>query len=53
MDIFAMIYYAAVCGVLSVGVKRQRAWTRRLGIGAVVGLIAAAALPIVRTLVAV
>lgn len=48
MDLIVMLYYAAICAVLSVSVGPTRRWTVRLGIGASVGVIAAAALPALR-----
>lgn len=48
MDITALTFYAVVCGVLSMASPSLGTPWRRLGIGAVVGIIAAAVLPMVR-----
>ncbi|WP_168193047.1 hypothetical protein [Rhodophyticola sp. CCM32] len=44
----ALIFYAAICGVLSLAGPRLGAPLMRLGIGACVGVIAAAILPVIR-----
>jgi len=53
MDLITMLYYATVCALLSVGTGRTRRWTVRLGVGAAVGIVAAAALPTVRAAIGV
>lgn len=45
MDPITMAYYAAVCAALGAGAARVPALPLRLALGAVVGLVAAAALP--------
>lgn len=51
MDPFTLAFYASVCGVLSVIAPRLGGFFLRLGIGALVGIIAALALPAVRVAV--
>lgn len=48
MDPFNMLYYAAVCGALALGGPRLRTPRVRLAAGAIVGLLAAALLPMLR-----
>ncbi len=48
MDAFNMTYYALVCGLLAGLSSRLCGWPSRIGMGAVVGLVAAAALPVLR-----
>ena len=48
MDVTALIFYAAVCGVLSMFAPNMGGRMSRLAIGAVVGVIAAALLPFLR-----
>jgi hypothetical protein len=48
MDPFALLFYAGVCGCLSVAAPRLGGRFQRLAIGAGVGMVAAALLPIVR-----
>jgi hypothetical protein len=52
MDVPAMIFYACVCALLSAASPRLGAPLLRLGVGAGVGLIAAALLPTIRTALA-
>ncbi|SLN66775.1 hypothetical protein ROJ8625_03400 [Roseivivax jejudonensis] len=50
MDAVTVLYYAIVCGVLSLAVARlARAWLR-LTVGIAVGVLAASALPPLRAL---
>ena len=51
MDIVALVFYALVCGVLSWAAPRLGAPMVRFGIGAVIGIIAAAVLPSVRVVI--
>ena len=48
MDVTALIFYAAVCGVLSMFAPNMGGRMSRLAIGAVVGVFAAALLPVLR-----
>lgn len=48
MDLTAIVFYAAVCGVHSMAAPNMGGRVSRLTIGAVVGIVAAAVLPIVR-----
>ena len=48
MDPVALIFYAAVCGLLSLAGPRLGKPMVRLGIGAVVGILAAALLPTIK-----
>ncbi len=48
LDPITITYYAAVCAALSAGAPRVPALPVRLALGAVVGLVAAAALPWLR-----
>lgn len=48
MDPVTMLYYAAVCSTLSVSMGPQR-WPLRLIIGAIVGVVAVAILPLARS----
>ena len=50
MDLIALAFYAAVCGMLSVLAPSLGGRVQRLGIGAVVGLVAASMLPLIRSL---
>jgi hypothetical protein len=49
MDMIALVFYAAVCGILSVFAPSLGAPTVRLGIGAAVGVVAATVLPVIRS----
>lgn len=51
MDLTAIVFYAAVCGVLSMAAPNMGGRISRLAIGAVVGVIAAAVLPILRGII--
>ena len=51
MDPFSLAFYAAVCGALSVVAPKLGSFLPRLAIGAVVGLLAAMLLPLVRGLI--
>ena len=46
MDPIAMIFYAAVCGCLSVFAPKLGGTAPRLMVGAIVGIVAAAVLPL-------
>ena len=48
MDPFVMTFYAVVCGILGWAAPNLGGPAIRLGIGAVVGIIAATVLPVVR-----
>ncbi|WP_425040590.1 hypothetical protein [Primorskyibacter sp. S187A] len=48
MDPIALVFYALVCGLLSLAGPRLGKPAVRLGIGACVGVVAAFALPILR-----
>lgn len=48
MDVTALVFYAAVCGVLSLFAPNLGGRVSRLTIGAVVGVVAAAILPVLR-----
>lgn len=50
MDSITLLYYAAVCAVLSAYAPRLGRAPVRFVIGAIVGIAAAAILPVVRTL---
>lgn len=50
MDFVNLAYYAIICAVLSALSPRVPALHWRLGIGAVVGLVAAGLLPLVKSL---
>ncbi|MEM9230104.1 MAG: hypothetical protein AAGB10_10900 [Pseudomonadota bacterium] len=49
MDPFALIFYAAVCGLLGYFAPTLGRAPARVIIGAIVGIAASAVLPIVRT----
>lgn len=49
MDLTALVFYALVCGGLSVAGPKLGAPFVRFGIGAVVGIIAALVLPVIRS----
>ncbi|MEL6510740.1 MAG: hypothetical protein AAFQ47_08020 [Pseudomonadota bacterium] len=51
MDPITLIFYAVVCGLLSVLAPKLGAMPSRLAVGAVVGVVAATALPYIATLV--
>ena len=48
MDVTALVFYAIICGCLSLAGPRLGAPFLRLGIGAAVGVTAAALLPVIR-----
>ncbi len=48
MDPVSLVFYAAVCGLLSAFAPRLGSPAARLGAGAVVGLVAATVLPVLR-----
>ena len=50
MDPFALVFYATICGLLSVAGPRLGRAPVRLLIGAGVGILAAALLPLVKAL---
>ena len=47
MDPISLVFYAVVCGLLSVFAPNLGGMVPRLTVGAVVGVVAAAALPFV------
>jgi len=51
MDMIALAFYAIVCAVLSLAAPRLGAPLARFGIGAAVGLLAAATLPVLRQII--
>jgi hypothetical protein len=53
MDPVTILYYAIVCGGLAAFAGRAGGFLQRVGLGIVVGLAAAAALPILRTVLGV
>jgi len=52
MDIVTLVYYAAICGLLSLAAPNLNNRMVRLSIGVVVGVIAAAGLPVIRAALA-
>jgi hypothetical protein len=48
MDVTALVFYALVCGLLSLAAPTLGKPVLRLGIGAIVGIAAAALLPLLR-----
>ncbi len=48
MDIVALAFYAVVCGVLSLLAPNLGGRVQRVAIGAAVGVVAAATLPVIR-----
>jgi hypothetical protein len=50
MDLIVLLFYAVVCGCLSLLAPSFGGAPVRLGIGALVGVIAALALPVIRTI---
>ncbi|UXX82250.1 hypothetical protein [Roseovarius pelagicus] len=52
MDLIALGFYAMICGVLGLAGPRLGAAPMRLGIGAVVGIAAAATLPFIKAAIA-
>lgn len=53
MDPVTLAFYAVVCALLSLGSSRFRTPLTRLAIGAVVGIVAAALLPVIRNALAI
>lgn len=51
MDVIALAFYASVCGVLSLASPALSTALLRLVAGALVGIAAAAALPLIRSAV--
>ncbi len=49
MDVTALIFYAIICGLLSLAAPTVNKPTLRVAIGALVGIAAAIVLPILRT----
>ena len=49
MDIFNLAFYAIVCGILSIFAPLLGRMPVRVGVGMIVGLAAAGALPTVKT----
>lgn len=52
MDAISLGFYALVCGALSVAAPNLGGLPARLAVGAVVGLVAASLLPILRGMMA-
>ena len=48
MDPFNLTYYALVCGLLAGASMWLGGWLARVAAGAIIGLVAAAALPVFR-----
>jgi hypothetical protein len=53
MDLVSILYYALVCGALAGFAASAGGFLQRVGLGVVVGLAAAAALPLLRTLIGI
>ena len=53
MDIVALAFYTLVCGVLSIAAPQIGSPVKRMIIGAVVGIVAAAILPLLREAIGV
>ncbi len=53
MDPIAIVFYALVCGVLSLFAPNMGGRVPRLAIGAVVGVVAALLLPVLKSLMGV
>ncbi len=51
MDIVALTFYSIVCGALAYASPAMKSKIARLIIGACVGVLAAALLPLIRTLI--
>jgi hypothetical protein len=49
MDIFNLAFYAVICGILSAAAPMLGRMPVRLGVGMVVGIAAAGALPAVKS----
>lgn len=49
MDVTALVFYALICAILSLASPGLGRPATRIAIGAVVGIVAAAILPILRT----
>ena len=49
MDLFVMAFYAVICGLLSWLAPNLGCAGIRMGIGAIVGVIAATILPVIRS----
>jgi hypothetical protein len=50
MDTFPIAFYAALCGLVGVAAPRFSRWPARLGFGALIGVVAATALPHIRAI---
>ncbi|MCB1760054.1 MAG: hypothetical protein KDI68_09800 [Gammaproteobacteria bacterium] len=48
MDLFNLVFYAVICGLLSLAAPRLGRFPLRLGAGMLVGVAAAAALPAIK-----
>ncbi|SEW40790.1 hypothetical protein SAMN04488515_2743 [Cognatiyoonia koreensis] len=48
MDVIALAFYACVCGLLSAFAPQLSTFYVRLGVGAVVGIVAATVLPLIK-----
>lgn len=48
MDVTALIFYAIICGILSLAAPTMHKPATRVAIGALVGIAAAALLPVLR-----
>ncbi|WP_319530308.1 hypothetical protein [uncultured Cohaesibacter sp.] len=53
MDIFATIFYAVVCAVLGIAAPRVSSFWMRIGMGALVGVVASNLLPVIKSLIGV
>jgi len=51
MDPITITFYAVICGVLSMVAPNLGGTIPRLGIGAIVGILAAAVLPVIRSII--
>lgn len=52
MEPLSLVFYASVCGLLSVFAPNLPSMPVRLAVGAVVGVVAAALLPVLRGMMA-
>ncbi|MEM8630504.1 MAG: hypothetical protein AAGF74_04655 [Pseudomonadota bacterium] len=50
MDLTVLAFYALLCGLVSVLAPNIGGWMNRFGVGAIVGALAAAALPALRSM---
>lgn len=48
MDVLSLVFYALICGLLAVFAPNLGSRAMRMGVGAVIGIAAAAILPVLR-----